>query len=305
MALDEDLGTDVDGAMVLVAAAYAHSAGLLNLKGLGISTTYSDSCGAAQSLLAECGVTGVPIFQPSVSFVPTGSHAYQANMRTTGIARGYITGNEAYIGAVAGYRAMLVADFIDEFVITGYHMNFEQLLKSPADSISPLTGMDLVRQRVGRVTTMIGQYPSGSEYNANSFPEARAAAAYVATNCPVPITYVGYEIGATIVSGSSVRGLQNVNMLAKAMVDAGYAAGRESWDPFTVLAVAMNGWIDFTPVQYIYGSNTFNLSDGSNVFTPDPKGRDRYLVKTESDAAYASKLNAILAKHNWPYLVFG
>lgn len=87
--------------------------------------------------------------------------------------------------AVEIYRRILheQPDQTVTLVTIGYLTNLANLLQSEADEISPLNGVELVRQKVQRLVCMGGEYPSGREWN---FYQDSAAAASVVEQWPTP-----------------------------------------------------------------------------------------------------------------------
>ena len=69
--------------------------------------------------------------------------------------------------AVAVYRKILSAqpDTSVTVVTVGFFTNLANLLQSEPDSLSPLSGHDLVAKKVKRLVSMAGRFPEGSEFN--------------------------------------------------------------------------------------------------------------------------------------------
>ena len=87
-------------------------------------------------------------------------------------------------------------------VEAGYSKNLSDLLDSPPDALSPLTGRDLVARKVKMLVIMAGGYPSrNGENNLNGNP---AAAQNVARNWPTKIVWSGYEVGDQIHTGNTI-----------------------------------------------------------------------------------------------------
>jgi len=65
------------------------------------------------------------------------------------------------------YRQVLAAAPSNSVIIvtTGFLNMLERLMQSPGDSISPLTGMQLIEQKVKLLACAGGSYPSGGEFN--------------------------------------------------------------------------------------------------------------------------------------------
>ncbi len=75
--------------------------------------------------------------------------------------------------AVDVYRQTLAAapDQSVTIISVGFLVNLADLLQSPADSFSPLTGVELVRKKVKELVVMGGHFPrgDGAEYNFGAF----------------------------------------------------------------------------------------------------------------------------------------
>lgn len=83
--------------------------------------------------------------------------------------------------------------------------NISALLSSASDSVSPLNGRELVEKSVSRIAVMGGDFRRGvpeAEYNIKC---NIAAAQLVAERCPVPLIYAGFEIGADVLTGKSLK----------------------------------------------------------------------------------------------------
>jgi inosine-uridine nucleoside N-ribohydrolase len=74
------------------------------------------------------------------------------------------------------YRSTLAAqpDHSVTLISTGFLTCIARLLASPPDKLSPLTGADLIKKKVTKLTVMGGAYPSGSEFNLDADPEDSA-----------------------------------------------------------------------------------------------------------------------------------
>jgi hypothetical protein len=282
------------------AIAYGHTKRKVNLIAAGVDITLADAAPSLEAMLVSDGITGVPIAVPKTTFTDSGSFSYQTDLKTKGITAGYISGSTVYDNAVTVYRTALVNSPKNvDIICIGYLNNMMELLQSPADGISPLTGLELVRAKVGRLWITGGQYPSGTEWNFSHTSQAIAGANYVVSNWPTPIVYSGYEVGSGVVTGNSVTGLQPTDLLAQALVDAGYSAGRTSWDVMGVVLpiVGKTGNAGYT---FVRGSNAVDAVTGANTFTTNAGGRDVYVVKSLSDAAFQNIINPLLLKTNWP-----
>jgi hypothetical protein len=98
----------------------------------------------------------------------------------------------------------------------GFTTNLEALLKSGADSISPLTGFKLVEQKVKGIAWMGGRYPTSQSINPGSptwkpgvpehnfgFHNIGSSTNFTLSRWPssVPITFLGFEVGNIVLTG--------------------------------------------------------------------------------------------------------
>jgi hypothetical protein len=297
--LDTDWWTDVGDTIALRVADYFQFHGAVKLLAVMLSTTFISGPGSAQSVMANDGIVGIPIGLAHTPNVPSGTPSFQTDLLTRGIARGYVTGNETYVDSLTLYRSLLAgsANAVDIITI-GELNNLADLLQSPADAISPLTGLQLVSAKVRRLWIAGGQYQSGTEYNFSNNALAATSANYVVANWPTPIIYSGFEVGSSVLSGQSLVGLRPTDLVSQAMNDTGNAS-RPSWDGMGVLLPMSTGNTTLEGYSTISGTNSVNASSGANTFTPVAGARDAYVSKLQPDAIYAARINTVILKSTW------
>ncbi len=107
-----------------------------------------------------------------------------------------------YPDAVTVYRQALAnaPDHSVYIVASGYYQPLQALLQSQPDSISPLTGMQLVTQKVRRLVSEAGWFPSGNEHN---FRVDADAASFVFANWPGEIVSAGAQMSQDVFTGPS------------------------------------------------------------------------------------------------------
>jgi pyrimidine-specific ribonucleoside hydrolase len=111
-----------------------------------------------------------------------------------------IKSNDQAMDAVKLYRKVLASqpDNSVTIISVGFFVNLANLMQSPPDEYSPLTGQQLVDKKVLRLVAMAGKFPSGWEYNLDTFA---AASIYVFNHWKKPILFSGFEIGEKIHTG--------------------------------------------------------------------------------------------------------
>lgn len=186
----------------------------------------------------------------------------------------------------------------------GVSQNFDNLLNSPADSISPLTGSALIAAKVQYLIQMGGKNPTstpscctpqGAEWN---FQHAPAAAADISTNWPTVIYYSGFEIGdpGPQLGAGIYTSLPSTNPLyiANQIYDNSTSV-RFGWDVsalFFAVQGTTNGYFSLSG----NGTNTINNTTGANTFsTGSPSTPARYyLIQARSDSDFQAVLNPLL-----------
>jgi inosine-uridine nucleoside N-ribohydrolase len=174
------------------------------------------------------------------------------------------------------------ADGSVSLVQVGYFSNFAQLLDTPADELSPLKGIDLVKQKVKLLSVMAGcfQTVNGNnhfcEYNVvKDIP----AAEKLAREWPTPIVWSGFEIGESI-HYPAVSIERDYNYAPHhPLKDAYYLYNappheRPTWDLTSAIYAVY-------PDRNFFGHSTTGTvtiaNDGLTEFTPKPGGRDVFL----------------------------
>jgi len=195
--------------------------------------------------------------------------------------------------AVTQYRKILTAqtDGSVTIVTVGFLTNLSNLLQSPADQISSLTGTELVARKVKKLVSMAGWFPKGREFNV--FIDSTASK-YCFEQWPTPIIFSGFEIGEKVKTGLKLIGSSIQNSPVKDAFRIAIAAshedrnGRMSWDQTAVLIALYGTDPFFTTVNGTIKVNP----NGSNSFDENPEGRHQYvkmIMNPDSLAGFIEK----------------
>jgi len=185
--------------------------------------------------------------------------------------------------ALTLYRKTLAEAADGEVVIisVGFLFNLRDLLNSPADEISPLTGEELVRRKVKELVLMGGQFPQ-SDPKKGEFNFAWTqplCAKDVMARWPTPVLLSGFEIGKELITGQPLAATPPANPVRRAYeLFRGNCLlkGRQSWDLTAVLAAVRDPQIYWTLSE----PGTCMVSDiGTNTWLADPSGKHRYLIR--------------------------
>lgn len=181
--------------------------------------------------------------------------------------------------AVTVYRKILSSqpDSSVTYVTVGFLTNAANLLKSQPDSISPLSGNELISKKIKLFVSMAGHFPQGREFNVYN---DSVASEYVFNEWPGKIIFTGWEIGSELFTGlrlisSDVQDspVKDVFRISIPLTDED-KYGRKSWDETAVL-IAVYGPGKFFDLQR---GNIIVSSDGSNKWQDDPSGLHSYVT---------------------------
>lgn len=215
-----------------------------------------------------------------------------------------------YPDAVIVYRQALAnaSDNSVYIVANGYYEPLQQLLQSQPDGISPLTGIQLVTQKVRRLVSSAGWFPSGSESN---FANDTDAASFVFANWPGEIVSVGADTSWDVTTGPSTTSDPNQDPIKAAYnlfaAARGTSATTPAWGQLGLLYAVRGGvGTNFTIGGY-NGQTTIDATQdqfrGQNFWSPTPQAGDSYLQKQISASAMAAILNPLLqSSSNMPIM---
>ncbi len=189
--------------------------------------------------------------------------------------------------AVAMYRKILAESADESLVIVtvGPLKNIENLLESSGDSISPLSGEELVEQKVREFVIMGGKFPEGKwEWNfSGAMP---GVTQNVLSKLKVPITFSGFELGVAIKSGEALNSMDpNTPLYVGFMYFSEYAPWMKRNFKGAILD---NSTFDQTAVLYAIrnGTGTYwdKVSDG--ICVADEKGGNTWKQAENSKHSY-------------------
>ncbi len=181
--------------------------------------------------------------------------------------------------AVSVYRRVLAAqpDTSVTIVTVGFLTNLSALLDSEPDAESPLSGKDLVSQKVRRLVSMAGKFPEGREFNVYI---DSTAAEKVFSQWPTEVIFSGFEIGQKVITGLPLINDPSVDTPVKAAYAKALphwksdSLGRNSWDQTAVL-VAIKG----ADPYYSLKRGRYISKGGNNGWFDDPNGPHAYLTE--------------------------
>lgn len=236
-------------------------------------------------LLDQAGLSAVPLGQMQTPTTANSSSLYNnavANLKLPVVNR---TG---YPDSVVVMRTALAAmpNQSHKIITMGNLTDYAALLQSPADGISPLTGIQLVAAKVISVHAMGGYYPNTTTTEANVNGDIPSAN-YVAANTPVPIYWGPYAVGNDVLTRIPTAGFDAALDAYVVAWNAYGVASRPSWDAIPVLhaMLGLNGW--FTDL----GAHDVDFTNGS-TWTPNASGKNIPLGRSTTATVLRDYINA-------------
>lgn len=286
-----DWWTDCDDLAAMRILLRAHKKGDIRLLGVGINACMEYSVPSVDGFIRLEGVKDIPLGIDLKATDFEGTHLkYQKNLAP--FAEKYRK-NEDAEDAVRLYRRLLKESDGDvEIVEVGFLQVFAELLLSQGDDISPETGLSLVKSKVKKVWVMAGKWDEegGREHNFCNNPRSRKGGEIFCRLCPVPVTFLGFEIGIKVVSGDK---LSCEDFLYRGFSDHGSEKGRFSWDPMTAL-MAVTGDEERAGYDTVTGKAVLDEKTGRNYFSEDVNGLHKYVKMKFSPEYYADMINSII-----------
>lgn len=276
---DTDMGPDYDdvGAITLLHALA--DSGQAEILATVASSKYPRVAPVLSVLNTYFGRPGIPIGVPKGDAVTDGDKQHWSDTIVANYPH-QVQSNEQVSDAVAVYRQVLAGQPNTSVTIitVGFLTNLADLLNSPADQYSDLTGKELVSKKVKQLVSMAGKFSEGREFNV--FKDV-AASRKVFDEWPTPVLLSGFEIGEKIKTGLPLIHNSNIqNSPVKDVfrisipLDPADKDGRMSWDQTAVL-VAIKGSTLYYTTQ---NGRMITQTDGSNTWDASGKGH-AYLIE--------------------------
>ncbi len=202
--------------------------------------------------------------------------------------------------ALEVYRKTLATQTDGSVVIcsVGALSNLEDLVRSKADSHSPLTGRELIEQKVRNTVIMGGGFPRTAvpETNIKLDP---AAAVTVVNEWPGPILWQGYEVGKAITTGTELQSTPRSNPIRRAFElrpfydGTALERGKPSHDQAAVLLAVRGAQPELW--QVVSGGRVVSDSDGHTHWSRDWARQHRYARIKGSPAQLTSIIGQLMA----------
>ena len=291
--LDTDLGPDSDDAGALAVLHALETLGEAEILGVVCSTASPWCAPAADAVNTYYGRPDISVATLKRPGSAGGNDEWPGDS-----FNGYLAGHfdndtvhsEYAPDAVALYRQILAEapDASVAVVVVGPLTNLRDLLASAPDTLSALSGRDLISRKVRALTVMGGRFPAGTESNVQA---DAAAAQAVAQDWPTAVVFSGYEVGEEVLTGP--------RLAAETPAGNPVAVAYHLWD----LTFARRFTPEFDPETGIWPHSSYDQTavlaavrgpeshwavvrgtariagDGENAWTADAAGPHAYLVE--------------------------
>ena len=218
--------------------------------------------------------------------------------------------------AVSLLRRLISENEHVTIIVTGFLTNIAALLKSEGDAFSPLTGSDLMKDRVDEIVIMAccfshincvnpvrysvkedGVIQARPEYNIMCDVEA---AQYTFENCPIPIVCCPFEVGYGMLTGSPMldagKGTtaDSLSFMAYEMHSGvSVAHGHDSYDP----ATALYGIYGAIPFFYKSSAGIIKINDdATSDFLPQKNGLHTILMCALTQVQIANEIDVRVSR---------
>jgi len=236
---DTDMGPDYDDVGALAFLHAMADSGKVQILATVASNKHELVAPSINVINTYFGRKELPVGAPKTEGVNLGSSQHWADSIVAKYPHS-INSTSDVPDAVSIYRKILSseADHSVTIITVGFLTNLNNLLKSQPDDISPLTGKELVTNKVKKLVSMAGGFPKGREFNIDM---DSSASKYVYENWPGEVIFTGFEIGAAIHTGLKLinSNIQNSPVKDVFRISIPLAAedkeGRMSWDETAVL----------------------------------------------------------------------
>ncbi len=288
--LDTDWWTDCDDCVALKLLLNSKE---VELKGININAFMEISPYSVELFLTQYGRGNIPVSvdKNATDYPDEPKNSYQKKIVET-FSKGEYKSADNYETSVKFYRRLLSSlNEKADIIAVGFQNSIADLLMSEGDEFSPLNGIELCKEKVGKLWAMAGRWCGEGlkEYNVANSVRSIAAAKVVAEKFPCPVTYLGFDEGFSVITGGDEKIGDKNDALAIAMRAHGSEKGRNSWDPMTAL-LAVIGDEETAGYEKHHGIFSFD-ADGGSHFSSDTSSDRCYVTKKYDDSFYADAIN--------------
>lgn len=286
--LGTDWWTDCDDIAAVRILCRAHKKGLWTFRGAVLDACMPYSVPSLDAFIRSEGLTDVPLAADRDADDFTGTFCgYQEHLAGT---LPHVLDRTEDAEEPVPFLKRILSDCPDgtaELIEIGFPQVWAALLRDPE-------GYALIEAKVRKLWMMAGRWDNGGrgfEHNICNNPRSREGAAYVLEHFPRPVVFLGWEVGADVISGGDPE--DDSDPMVRAFRCHGSPKGRSSWDPMTVL-LALADDPERAGYSLRKGRAHADPETGENSFDCREDGLHAYVVRENPPAWYEERLNAWL-----------
>ncbi|HXJ89042.1 MAG TPA: malectin domain-containing carbohydrate-binding protein [Candidatus Binatia bacterium] len=286
----------------------------VNVLAVIISSTNDYSAPVAHAIATYYGHPNVPI-GANHSSIPNDYAAY-ASYYTQQVAARFGNPSDTrfnYPDAVTVYRQALAAAPNNSVYILsgGFYYPMMQLLQSGPDSISPLTGLQLVAQKVARLIIVAGSFPDSGTTDRGNMLTDPDSGSYVVANWPGELDWMPDDQAWNTFTGPGTTGASadpTKNPVAYAYEL--YCSGGGSVPDQTYCANNTPGWAQLGELFTVFGLgsnfvvgglngstvvwNSSTSEPGRIIWSQSPNRHQSYLLLSDPSADLSPIINPLI-----------
>lgn len=285
-----DWWTDCDDAVAIRLLSYFVKNKKIGIKGFCVNARMEYSARSFDVFRKDCGFGAEPVSIDKAAVDFGRCPPYQKRLAET---EGDYFSEADFEDPVVMYRRILAdSSELLEIIEIGYSQVLASLLLSEPDEISPLNGVELVRQKVKKLWIMAGKWDEnpGKENNFARNLRTSNGAEILCRLWPTEMTFLGWEVGVGVLTGQTAP---EGSLLKNVLIDHGSSHGRDSWDPMLVLLACIG---DESEAGYSVrkGYASVNGSTGENFFVSNSEGNANIVKCKHEKQFYANMINSLI-----------
>lgn len=300
--IDTDFASDADDVVAVRLAMCFQDLGMLDIKGIALSTTYSRSPLALHALCRQDGYGDIPVA------MDTSGNGVQVHTKYVDVMYEMPKSRDDYEQPVPMYRRILAASDTKVNIITlGFLQNIHGLMDSMPDQYSALTGMELIAQKVDTIYIVGGNSTGKPSFNFYWTGEkVISAARETANRFPARIVFLQTDLSDDTFCGQFyyMKDSHQRDIVTRALNANDQSGGIVAWDVFSVWCAVrdMNHSLEQSCLALECG-NQYVSNTGATKWTASDTGRHYKMYKYMKGEYYSELMNRmLLQKYNDTHL---
>ena len=291
--IDTDFASDADDVVAIRLALCLHDMGMLDIRGIALSTTYSRSPLAIHALCYQDGHGDIPVA------MDTSGDGIQVHTDYVDAMYEMQKSRSDFEQPVQMYRRILSESDTKVSIITlGFLQNIQALMNSQPDRYSSLTGAELIAAKVDTIYIVGGNSTGKPSFNFYwTGDKVINAARDVADHFPTRTVFLQSDLSDDTFCGQfyQTRDSNRQDIVTKALYANDQYGGVVAWDVFSVWCAAqdMNDNLEASYLELEQG-NQYISPTGATQWTATDDGKHYKMYKRMQGSYYSEIMNNML-----------